>query len=226
MNNFRIDFSNFMHIENDYVDKDCIIDGINYFDVKIYSISKQNNIKLVHEKNSQGLSHRIQSFEELIYKRPIFHLYLNFKTWVEPYFYRFFVPYHIEIFYNNKLEYSYSLDCRHKLILFNLQPKDQRELYTWMNAIDIFKKNMNCDIAVRNDIVHSTSEFDDIADVKYRSSDEANRHYLKLDIGRYYIPNSNVADPYYHPDGLKDKNSLEIINDILYFSSDLFKKDL
>jgi hypothetical protein len=224
MNNFKIDFSDGLYIENDHVDDSEIIKDLNHFEVKIYSRSKKENYKLVHEKNSQGLMPKMQCFDESLYNRELFYLHLNFRTWVKPFIYKYLIPYHIDIFYNNKLEFSYSLDCRHKLILFNLEPKDEKELYLWMNVIDIFKKNMNCDIAIKNDIVYSTNEFDFIADVKYRKDNDTNRHYLNLNVGRFYIPNSQIADPYYHPDGLNNKNSLEIINDILYFSSDLFKK--
>lgn len=223
MNNFKIDFSDGIFIENDILDESKIIKDLRHFEVKIFSMSKKENYKLVHQKNSQGLTHVLECFDQSFYKRELCFLNLYFRTWVKPFFYKFLVPYTIEISYNNVLEYSYSLDCRYKLILFDLNPKDEKELFLWMNVIDVFKKKMNCDIAVRNDIVHSTNEFDGIVDVKYKKDNVTNRHYLHIPVGRFYIPNSNIADPYYHPDGLKDKNSLEIINDILYFTSDLNK---
>lgn len=226
MHNFKIDFSDGLFIENDSVDASKIIGELNHFNVKIYSRSKKENYRLVHETNSQGLIHKMQCFDESLYNRELFYLALHFRTWMKPFVYKYLVPYHIDIFYNNELEFSYALDCRHKLILFNLESKDEKELYTWMNAIDIFKKNMNCDIAIKNDIIHSTNEFNSIADVKYCKNDDTDRHYLNLNIGRFYIPNSQIADPYYHPDGLNNKNSLEIINDILYFSGDLFKNKI
>lgn len=224
MNNFKIDFSDGIHIENDSVDKSKIISDLNHFDVKIFTIFKKENYKLAHKKSDQGLLKLMQCFDEKIYKRDLSYLPLYFNTWILPFTYKFLIPYHIEIYYNNELEFSYSLDCRHKLILFNLDPKDEKELFVWMNVIELFKKQMNCDIAIKNDIVHSTNEFDSIVDVKYPRNSAINRHYLNLHVGRFYIPDSQIADPYYHPDGLNDKNSLEIINDILYFSSDLSQK--
>lgn len=226
MNNFKIDFSDGICIENDYTDASKTISGLNHFDVKIFVKMKEQTYTLAHEQGLQGLYHKIELFDEKIRRKQILDFKMEFNQWVKPYLYKFLVPYDIEIFYNNELQFSYSFECRHKLILFNLHPKDEKELYLWMNVIDTFKKNMNCDIAVKNNLVYSTNEFDDIVDVKYNTNYVANRHFLDLHIGRFYIPNSEIADPYYHPNGLNDKNSLEIINDILYGSYSLFKNTI
>ena len=70
-----------------------------------------------------------------------------------------------------------------------------------------------------NDTVFSTNEFDNIVDVKYPLNDPNKQYYLGLKVGRFYQPNSNNPDFLYHPDGLHNKNSLDIINDILYYHS-------
>ena len=109
-----------------------------------------------------------------------------------------------------------TLDCKFKLVNFTLHPKDDRELYTWMNVIENFKKDMQCDISIKNDTVYSTTEFDSIADVKYKTDDPNKQYYLGLHIGRFYLPNTQIPDFNYHPNQLHNKNSLDIINDILY----------
>lgn len=86
-----------------------------------------------------------------------------------------------------------------------------------MNVIEDFKKQTQCDISIKNDIVASTTEFDNIVDVKYKTNDANKQYYLGLHIGRFYRTDSQNPDVNYHPTGLHNKNSLNIINDILYY---------
>ena len=53
--------------------------------------------------------------------------------------------------------------------------------------------------------------------LKYKTDDSNKQYYLGLHIGRFYQPNSQNPDINYHPDQLHNKNSLDIINDILYY---------
>ena len=142
--------------------------------------------------------------------------------WISPNNKKYFIPYHIEIFYDDQLYITETLDCKFKLVNFTLLPKDERELYTWLNVIKIFKKQMQCDISIKNDIVASTTEFDDIVDIKYPTNELSTQHYLGLHIGRFYMDNNLTPDIKYHPDGLHNKSSLDIINDILWFNTTYF----
>jgi hypothetical protein len=81
---------------------------------------------------------------------------------------------------------------------------------------------MQCDISIKNDIVASTSEFDDIVDIKYKTNDLNTQYYLGLQIGKFYKNNNLTPDIDYHPDGLHNKSSLDIINDILWFNTTYF----
>lgn len=209
-------------IENFLCDHQKIINNLYQYNIKIFKIHEKQKLNLKHNINNFGMTSIIQNYSEDICKDLLADFQASFNTWQKPLYYKFLIPYHIEISYNNELLLSDALDLRNKLILFNLESDDMNDLNVWMNAIGIFKKKMNCDIAIKNDIINSMNYYDDIVDIKYKKEEPSIAHYYMLNIGRYYLPNSNIANPYYHPDGLKNKNALEIINDILYFSGDLF----
>lgn len=223
MHQFNITYSEgFPRIENTYCDSDKLVNNLNEYNIKIFRIYEKEKYDLKYKLNNFGMLTLMQSFPEKIHKQLMYDSNVPFASWHMPFFFRFLIPYHIEISYNNQLLLTNSFDLRSKLILFNLDSEDFNDLNVWMNAIGIFKKKMKCDIAIRNNIINETAYYDDIADVKYKKNEQSIAHYYMLNIGRYYLPNSNIADPLYHPDGLKDKNSLEIINDILYYSGTLF----
>jgi len=164
-----------------------------------------------------GTTATIEELESISNKTMLSSNNCDLGCWLIPSFAKFFVPYHVDIYYHNELYQSDTLDCKFKLVNFTLHPKDDRELYTWMNVIENFKKQLHCDISIKNDTVASTTEFDHIADVKYKTDDVNKQYYLGLHIGRFYQPNTNMPDINYHPDQLHNKNSLDIINDILYY---------
>jgi len=223
MHQFNITYNEgFPRIENTYCDSNKLVHNLNEYNIKIFRIYEKEKYDLKHKLNNFGMITLMQSFPEKIHKQLMCDLNVPFASWHIPFFFRFLIPYHIEISYNNQLLFTNSLDLRSKLVLFNLDSEDLNDLNVWMNAIGIFKKKMKCDIAIRNDIINETTDYDDIADIKYKKNEQSIAHYHMLNIGRYYLPNSNIADPFFHPDGLKDKNALEIINDILYYSGTLF----
>jgi hypothetical protein len=190
-------------------------DNTTEFWVKIYIKQQKQTRKLIWENNSVGG----QIVDELItnsetFKIPFAESAIKSAHFTE-YFYRGLVPYHIEIYkrYTDDLIYSESFDCRHKLINFTLHSNDPKELHTWVCAIKKFKEENNCEISVTNDRLWETKEYDFI-DAYYRTEDNFTQYYAGFNIGRF--GNENTPDLYRNPDGLKNKTSLDIIEDILY----------
>ena len=91
-----------------------------------------------------------------------------------------------------------AIQAKHKLIL---------------EFIKKFKDENNCEISVINDILWKNKEYDFI-DAYYRVEDNFTQYYAGFTIGRF--GNENTPDLYCNPDGLKNKTSLDIIEDILY----------
>jgi len=131
------------------------------------------------------------------------------------FFYKGFVSYNIEITkrYTEEIIYSESFDCRYKLVNFTLHSNDIKELHTWMCAIKKFKDETNCEISIINDWIWENKEYD-FVDAYYRFKDNFNQYYAGYVIGRF--GDENAPDFYRNPDGLKNKTSLDIIEDILY----------
>lgn len=223
MHLFKITYhEGFPCIENSYFDYDLVVNNLKHYHVKIFTVYEKQKIGLKHRDNNFGATIVLENYTENVSKHLLTEFDANFNTWHKPYYYRFLIPYHIEISYDGKLLLSDSFDLRNKLVLFNLDSDNINDLHVWMNAIGIFKKKMNCDIAIKNNLITEISDYDYIADIKYKNNENSVAHYYMLNIGRYYLPNSDIANPYYHPDGLKNKNALEIINDILYYSSSVY----
>ena len=190
-------------------------DDTTEFWVKIYIKQQKQTRKLVWEHNSVGG----QAVDEIIINNEIFKIPFAESgikhAYFVDYFYKGLVPYNIEIYkrYTNDLIYSESFDCRHKLVNFTLDSTDPKELHTWACAIKKFKNENNCEISVINDILWETKEYDFI-DAYYRVEDNFTQHYAGFTIGRF--GDENAPDLYRNPDGLKNKTSLDIIEDILY----------
>lgn len=217
MHNFTIDYTDGLVINNNYNDVEFAKDKQSHYMVKTYFVHKKIKRSLQSHPDQLGITATIEELESTTDKTLLTVNNCNLNCWLMPSFVKHFVPYHIDIYYNDKLYQSDTMDCKYKLVNFTLHPKDDRELYTWMNVIENFKKQMHCDISIKNDTVASTTEFDHIADVKYNTDDTNKQYYLGLHIGRFYQPNTQMPDINYHPDQLHNKNSLDIINDILYY---------
>ena len=217
MHNFTIDYTDGLKIENNFHDTEFAKNKEQHYMVKTYFLHKKIKRSLQTHPDQLGVTATIEELESSSSKSHLNTYDCNLGSWVMPDLTKFFVPYHIDIYYNAELYQSDTLDCKFKLVNFTLHPKDDRELYTWMNVIENFKKEMQCDISIKNDIVASTTEFDHIADVKYKTEDANKQYYLGLRIGRFYLSDRQNPDVNYHPRGLHDKNSLDIINDILYY---------
>lgn len=217
MHNFTIDYTDGLKIDNTVYDAEFAVGKESHYMVKTHFCHKKIKRSLQTHPDQLGTTATIEELESISNKTMLSSNNCNLGCWLVPSFAKFFVPYHVDIYYHNELYQSDTLDCKFKLVNFTLHPKDDRELYTWMNVIENFKKQLHCDISIKNDTVASTTEFDHIADVKYKTDDSNKQYYLGLHIGRFYQPNTNMPDINYHPDQLHNKNSLNIINDILYY---------
>lgn len=219
MHRFTIDYTDgYVKIENTFVDGD-LLNSTNekHFCLKTYFVKEKVKKYLRTHPDKLGITCTLEEIETSSEQQLISFNECQLSHWTIPVFVRYFIPYVVEIYYNQQIVMTDKLDCKFKLVNFTLNPKDDRELYVWLNVIEKFKKEMNCSISVKNDTVFSTTEFDNIVDVKYKSNDKNNQYYLGLFVGRYY--QQNRPDYSYHPDGLHNKNSLDIINDILYYNT-------
>lgn len=221
MHNFIIDYTDGLVIDNNYYDPEYAKDKDKHYNVKTYFLHKKIKRSLQTYPDQLGLTATIEEIETKSDKTLLTSNNCDLQCWLMPSFTKYFVPYHVEIYYNNELYMTDTLDCKFKLVNFTLHPKDDRELYVWMNVLEKFKRETQCDISIKNDTVYSTSEFDDIVDVKYKTNDPNKQYYLGLHVGRFYLDNTTMPDLNKNPDGLNNKNSLDIINDILYFNTTL-----
>jgi hypothetical protein len=221
MHNFTIDYTDGLVIDNNHYDPEYAKDKDKHYNVKTYFLHKKIKRSLQTYPDQLGLTATIEEIETKSDKTLLTSNNCDLQCWLMPSFTKHFVPYHVEIYYNNELYMTDTLDCKFKLVNFTLHPKDDRELYVWMNVIEKFKRETQCDISIKNDTVYSTSEFDNIVDVKYKTNDPNKQYYLGLHVGRFYLDNTTMPDLNKNPDGLNNKNSLDIINDILYFNTTL-----
>lgn len=134
------------------------------------------------------------------------------------YFYKGLVPYHIKIYKKlpegkNELIHEEDFDPRHKLINFTLHSDNLETLHTWVCAIDKFKKENNCQISITNSILKENQKYD-FVDAYFDPEEKYDRYYAGFEIGRFGDENS--PNLFRNPDGIKGKNDLEIIEDILY----------
>jgi hypothetical protein len=217
MHNFTIDYTDGLVINNNHYDVEYAKDKDKHYNVITYFLHKKIKRSLQTYPDQLGLTATIEEIETKSDKTLLTSDNCDLQCWLMPSFTKHFVPYHVEIYYNNELYMTDTLDCKFKLVNFTLHPKDDRELYVWMNVIEKFKRETQCDISIKNDTVYSTSEFDNIVDVKYKTNDPNKQYYLGLHVGRFYVENTQNPDVNYHPNQLHDKNSLDIINDILYY---------
>lgn len=219
MHNIIIDYTDGLKIECQYVDENLRKNtGKDIVSVKTFFNINKVKKTIVNKPSQIGTFACVEEISSENSKILLTYNELNLGCgcWIMPSFAKFFIPYHVEIWYNKELITTDSLDCKYKLVNFTLDPKDEKELYVWMNVIEKFKREMNCEVAIKNDTVYSTNEFDNIIDVKYKRNDPNTQYYLGLHVGRFYLPNTEMPDLNKNPDGLHNKNSLDIINDILY----------
>ena len=131
------------------------------------------------------------------------------------YYYKGFAPYYIEIYdvSSNELIHTENFDTRHKLVNFTLDSENPSTLHTWMCAIHKFKKENNCQISITNEYLKNNQNYD-FVDTYWSPEENFQRYYAGYTIGRFGTPNSPVLHK--NPDGIQNKNDLEIIEDILY----------
>ena len=116
-------------------------------------------------------------------------------------------------FETDKIVHREEFDARHKLVNFYLHSQDPNTLHTWMCAIEKFKKEHNCQISIINDYLKDNQNYS-FVDSYWRAEENFIRYYAGFGIGRF--GSENVPDLNKNPDGIKGKNDLEIIEDILY----------
>ena len=134
------------------------------------------------------------------------------------YYYKGYSPYIIEIHDlsiedDNKLVYKEYFDPRQKLVNFTLHSDNPETLHTWMCAIEKFKKENECDISVVNNYLKENQKYD-FVDCYWNTEENFGSFYAGYQIGRF--SDENAPNFFLNPDGLKGKNDLEIIEDILY----------
>jgi len=131
------------------------------------------------------------------------------------YYYKGFAPYYIEIYdvSSDELIHTENFDIRHKLVNFTLDSENPSTLHTWMCAIHKFKKENNCQISITNEYLKNNQNYD-FVDTYWSPEENFQRYYAGYNIGRFGTPNSPVLHK--NPDGIQNKNDLEIIEDILY----------
>ncbi len=222
MHSFVFDYTDGIKIDNVHRDLDYEKGKEDRFLIKTYFLHKKIKRSLQTYNDQLGVTATLEELVTESDKTLITSDYCSLGCWFKPRLIRYFVPYHVEVYYNGSLYSTDTLDCKFKLVNFTLHPKDDRELYVWMNMIERFKKEMQCDISIKNDIVNSTVEFDNFVDVKFPTNEKTTQYYLDIPVGRFYQSNNETPDFHYHPDGLHNKNSLDIIHDILYHHSYIF----
>ena len=131
------------------------------------------------------------------------------------YYYKGFAPYYIEIYdaSTSELIFTENFDPRHKLVNFTLESDNPSTLHTWMCAIQKFKKENDCQISIINEYLKTNQNYD-FVDTYWSPEEDFQRYYAGYTIGRFGTPNAPVLHK--NPDGILNKNDLEIIEDILY----------
>jgi hypothetical protein len=205
----------------DYRDGLCVhvhddSDKIDYFTVEVFFEKTKIVKKLKYNYNNVGS----KSIEEETINSEDFKLNwikndLQNHTYLR-WYYKGFVPYEIKISdpYTGEVLFEDKLDLRYKLVNFTLYSENPEELHTWMCVIDKFKKEHNCEISIINDYLHQTKKYDWVTAYLPWGSDFS-QFYAGYNIGRFGT--EEATDYFQNPDGIINKNSLEIIEDILYF---------
>lgn len=131
------------------------------------------------------------------------------------YYYKGFAPYYIEIYdaSTSELIFTENFDPRHKLVNFTLESDNPSTLHTWMCVIQKFKKENDCQISIINEYLKTNQNYD-FVDTYWSPEEAFQRYYAGYIIGRFGTPNAPVLHK--NPDGILNKNDLEIIEDILY----------
>jgi hypothetical protein len=131
-------------------------------------------------------------------------------------FYKGFVPYEVKILnpHTREILLEDKLDLRYKLVNFTLYSENPEELHVWMCVIDKFRKEHNCNISIINGYLHETKKYDWVTAYLPWGSD-FNQFYTGYNVGKFGT--EGAPDYFYNPDGIINKNSLEIIEDILCF---------
>jgi len=210
---FRVDYSDGLKFE-------CfdLKNKSNFFKVRVYLKIQKSKHNLIYNYNSAGAK---WVEEELvnneIFDYPWAEIKCKSGMW-HKLAYRGYVPYRIEFidFETDKIVHREEFDARHKLVNFYLHSQDPNTLHTWMCAIEKFKKEHNCQISIINDYLKDNQNYS-FVDSYWKAEENFIRYYAGFGIGRF--GSENVPDLNKNPDGIKGKNDLEIIEDILYHYS-------
>lgn len=187
----------------------------NKFKVRIYIQKTKIQHKLLYNYNSGG-SKWIE--EECVnakeFRIPWCELEIKSGMWYTiPY--KGFVPYRMEVvdFSTDEVILNEVFDVRNKLVNFYLHSNNPETIHTWMCVIEKFKEENNCQISIINNYLKSNQKYD-FVDSYWGEEENFIRYYAGYGIGRFGT--ENVPNFQCNPDGIKGKNDLEIIEDILY----------
>ena len=207
---FRIEYQNGLQVEIfDNHDKDS------KFRCFVYVYNQKLKSKLQYNYNGAGAKWVEEELvSQSIDKLPWCEMDIKSHTWSRL-GYKGFIPFYLEIMdlKTKEIIYKESFDPRHKLINFTLYSQDTDTIHTWMCVIEKFKKEHNCQISITNDYLKNNQKYN-FVDSYWKEKDNFSRYYAGFKIGRFGT--ENAPDLNLNPDGIKHKNDLEIIEDVLY----------
>lgn len=207
---FRIDYQDGLQVEvfNNY-NKDS------KFRCFVYVFNQKIKSRLQYNYNGAGAKWVEEELvNQSINKLPWHEMDIKSHHWSRL-GYKGFIPFYLEIMdlETEEIVYKESFDPRHKLINFTLYSQNTDTIHTWMCAIEKFKKEHNCQISITNDYLKNNQKYN-FVDSYWGEKDNFVRYYAGFKIGRFGT--ENIPELNLNPDGIKDKNDLEIIEDILY----------
>ena len=105
-----------------------------------FALFQKKQIYLDNNPNDLGIIPTLKEYSEDLLKNEIFRSKVKLGHWFQPWFIHFLKPCCVEVFHDDKLIFTDRLDCKHRLVQFDLRSENEKELFTWMNAIEKFKK--------------------------------------------------------------------------------------
>jgi hypothetical protein len=204
--------------------------------IKVFFNFEKNICDITNPTTEYGLKLQYYQLE----KRPVSYEYSKSgifpESWWSPLI-NFVGPY-VFSFYDEKDNwmFDHKFDLTMKLVLLNLCPRNDLDLYVWLCAIKKFKDLHNCFIAIRGDNNQENlnenivNYFGDTISFNLRRGEDIGKEfYASFDIGWFFDKDQStketpVVDWVKNPDGHDDKTALDIINDVLFFEQNLFSK--
>ena len=121
LHEFRLDFTDGCKLRSF---KDEEQKGPDEYNVVFYNIFQKKKLYLNNNPDNLGIVPEMAEFSETIQKRENVNSWLPVGNWYMPYFIRYLKPIFVDVFYDEILVFSDALDCKHKLINFELFPNN------------------------------------------------------------------------------------------------------